>query len=77
MSDDVPKKVEETIDKISQSTGISKETLISEYQRIFNDPFVQTNECFETDEEKHEYSILILWAWTRKSTKGWGSNNGC
>jgi hypothetical protein len=62
MTIQLPDFVVERINLISQKTGIDIETLNKAYLEIFSDPFVQTDPQFQTDLDRHRYSVAILWA---------------
>jgi hypothetical protein len=57
----LPESVMKRIDEISQRTGISQEEINREYEELFNDPFIQQDPQFSTDEERHRYAIAVLW----------------
>jgi len=57
---ELPTYVLEKISEISQKTGISVDELKKEYLEIYNDPFVQDDEQFESDKERHRYCVAVL-----------------
>lgn len=58
---DIPPYVMEKIEELSKKYKIDKQNLISEYFDIFNDPFVQTDPQFKTDDDRHGYASRVLW----------------
>jgi len=47
--------------RISQRTEIPLDEIRRDYDEIFNDPFIQKDEQFKTDEERHRYAVAVLW----------------
>ncbi len=58
---ELPKYVLEKIEEISQKYKVGKDKLLSEYSDIFNDPFVQTDPQFKTEDDRHGYSLRVLY----------------
>lgn len=58
---ELPKYVIDKIEELSRKYKIEKDKLISEYMDIFNDPFVQTDPQFKTDDDRHGYASRVLW----------------
>jgi len=56
-----PEYVIEKLEEISQKYKIEKNKLVSEYSDIFNDPFVQTDPQFKTDDDRHGYALRVLY----------------
>ena len=56
----LPDFVNEGIEKICQTTETSKDEVRRDYLDLFNDPFIQNDEQFTTDKERHTYSIAVL-----------------
>lgn len=56
----LPDFVNEGIAKICRMTETDKEEVRRDYLELFNDPFIQNDEQFTTDEERHTYSIAVL-----------------
>lgn len=56
--DYVYRKIEEMVQRIPT---LSKDYLLEEFIRIFNDPFVQTDPQFKSDDERYQYSLEVLW----------------
>jgi len=61
LSDNLPSFVNDRISLIQQRTGIERAEIIADYIRIFKDPFVQNDWTFDTDNNRHRYSIMLLW----------------
>lgn len=57
----LPDFVEEGIAKISKRTEISEDEVRREYLELYNDDFVQLDEQFGSDQERHTYSLAVLW----------------
>jgi len=60
-----PDFVLERINKLSEETKISASTLRSEYSEIFPDEFVQQDEQFKTEKQRHVFALKVLIARTR------------
>jgi len=56
-----PSFVDEKIQEINKRTEISIDEIKRDYQEIFQDPFIQEDPQFKTDEERHRYAIAVLW----------------
>jgi hypothetical protein len=54
--------VENKIEEIHAISNVSVDDLRLEYKTIFDDPFIQHDDQFKTDEERHRYAIATLWA---------------
>jgi len=56
----LPDFVEEGIKKICKRTEIPDEEVRRDYLALYNDDFVQKDEQFSTDKERHTYSLAVL-----------------
>jgi len=56
-----PENVMKKITEISSRTSIEQDEIKREYEELFNDPFLQEDPQFKTDEERHRYAIAVLW----------------
>lgn len=56
----LPDFVEEGLKKICRISKVPMEKVRGDYLEIFNDAFIQNDEQFTTDEERHTYSIAVL-----------------
>ena len=56
----LPDFVEEGIKKICKRAEIPDEEVRRDYLALYNDDFVQKDEQFSTDEERHTYSLAVL-----------------
>jgi len=57
----LPSFVQSRITDIAQKTGIKQEDILADYARLFNDPFVQQDPQFKGDEDRHRYTITVVW----------------
>jgi len=57
----LPDFVEERISKIQERTQISADEIRRDYNEIFQDPFIQDDPQFTSDEERHRYAVAVLW----------------
>lgn len=57
----LPTFVDEKIRAIYRRTEISREEITRDYTEIFEDPFIQEDPQFTTDEERHRYAVAVLW----------------
>jgi len=62
LSTQIPDFVQERIKQIKERTGINIDEITGSYLEIFNDDFVQKDEQFQTDEERHGYANAVLWS---------------
>lgn len=56
-----PEAVTKRVEEISRRTEIDEAEILREYEELFNDPFIQEDPQFTTDEERHQYAIAVLW----------------
>lgn len=56
-----PEFVDKKVEEISRRTEIDGAEIQKEYDELFNDPFIQEDSQFTTDEERHRYAIAVLW----------------
>lgn len=57
----LPSFVEDKILDINKRTEISIDEIRRDFKEIFNDPFIQDDPQFTSDEERHRYAIAVLW----------------
>jgi len=57
----LPDFVKERINQIIRRTGKDAVEIRRDYDDIFNEDFIQLDEQFRTDEDRHRYCIMILW----------------
>ncbi|GAH98840.1 unnamed protein product [marine sediment metagenome] len=58
---ELPSHIEERISAISARTGINEGDITKDYEELFNDPSIQSDEQFSSDEDRHSYAIGVLW----------------
>lgn len=58
---ELPSHIEERIAAISARTGISEGDITKDYEELFSDPNIQSDEQFSSDEDRHSYAIGVLW----------------
>lgn len=58
----LPEYVQDRIHRINQKTGIDLDEILRSYYEIFNSDFVQKDPQFKTDDERHRYSVAVLWS---------------
>ena len=56
----LPSFVEEGLEKICRISEAPKQEVRRDYLALYNDPFIQNDDQFTTDEERHTYSIAVL-----------------
>jgi len=56
----LPAEIEQKLREISSKTGIDYDFIRQDYLRAFLDPFVQEDESFSSDEERHAFCIKII-----------------
>lgn len=64
----LPKFIEKRINKLSDETKVSVDTLRAEHVKIFSDPFIKNDLQFVTDLQRHSFTIMVLIARTRART---------
>jgi len=57
----LPDNVTERIKLINSRTQINIDEIERDYNEIFNDPFIQEDTQFQSDEERHRYAVMVLW----------------
>ncbi len=57
-----PEDVSKKIKDISRRSEVGEPELKEEYDKLFNDPWVQEDEQFKTDSERHNFAINVLWS---------------
>jgi len=57
----LPDFVVKQIDQISRRTNISADDIRRDYEAIFEDVFIQQDEMFISDRERHSFAMKILW----------------
>lgn len=56
-----PEYVVKKFAEISRRTKIDGAEIQRGYEELFNDPFIQQDPQFTTDEERHRYAVAVLW----------------
>lgn len=57
----IPKTILEKIRNVNERTGIDIEELKKDYIERFSSDFIQTDEQFTSDEQRHKHVIMTLW----------------
>ncbi|HDN17489.1 MAG TPA: hypothetical protein ENF41_00340 [Candidatus Bathyarchaeota archaeon] len=57
----LPEYVAEKLQEISHRFSVPFEEVQRQYMEIFNSDFVQTDPQFRSDDDRHAYSIRVLW----------------
>jgi hypothetical protein len=57
----LPDFVVKQIDQISKRTNVGIDSIRRDYEAIFADVFIQQDEMFKSDRERHSFAIKILW----------------
>jgi len=61
MTENLPEFVINKIRELSAKTNESMEELVKQYWEIYNDPWIQSDDQFKTDEDRHAYAVRVLW----------------
>jgi len=61
MSEELPSFVLEKIRTICERSEFSEEEIKKDYLEIFQNPFIQQDPQFTSDEERHRYASAVLW----------------
>lgn len=58
---ELPDFVTKKIEEISSRTEISPQEITKDYLDLFQDPFIQEDQSFKTDHDRHSYASMVLW----------------
>lgn len=61
----LPGFIEKYIKKLSDETKVHAHKIRTEYEKIFADPFIQQDEQFTTEKQRHIFAIKVLIARNR------------